>query len=182
MTKEEKVKSLGFKSYDELLLYIDVCVGRSVNKAKLAELSPESILKTNTEYLYTKQDYDFYIQNNGLLELFNKVKDMPTFDRMIEIYVYYANLASMCKMLKKLHKQKLEEARELFDGEKEVEAKNEFNKYHKLELSNLNGTVYIEDQVKIRMPDKSIEFYDAIDNVFNVLLEVNRDSESQKKM
>ena len=118
LKEEEEALKLGFDNVDEMLLCRDLCGFDSVpisdRERLLKQCYDDSVGKT-------KQDFLEYMQENNLIDLFNKVKKLPHLERYIEIYNYFYNTLELSDIVLGKYNRKVKEARELFDGELEEE-------------------------------------------------------------
>ena len=182
MDKEKNAKELGFSSFYEMQLYEDVCTGREVGPPQTLEELLEELQKDEFSKKCTKKDYDDFIKRNGLFDLFNKVKGMSLFDRMVEIYAYNVNGFSLCDRLRDLYMAKLEEAKEIFDGEKECEYRDQLSKLSHEKYVFFRGKMYIETQVKTRLPSDLIKFYKTVEPMDNEIFSKYKDDFSSRNM
>ena len=180
MDKLNEVRKLGFESFDEMLLYKDVCADRDINPPETLEELLTSLESEITNKENTKQEYYNFIKNNGLLELFNKVKDMSLFNRMVEIYIYNANGLSLCTKIEKLYSEEIEKAKELYLSETEKEYKSKLERIRRLHSEYSNGMSYIEKEVKQRLPKEEINFYEATNNITKEAHKTNYDEYSKE--
>lgn len=82
-------QKLGFKDYNELLLFEDVCAhSLDFSKEYDAEISNDSSIHFN----HSKEKCISFIKKANLTKLFNDVKNLSVVDRLIQIYLYYHNL------------------------------------------------------------------------------------------
>ncbi len=181
MNKEE-INKLGFLDEEEMLLYQDVCCDDlSILQPKSFQEFIDSIDDDNVNQNFSKEDYEKYIKSNGLLDLFNKVKGMSIFNRLIEIYVYYANNFLICKDLEKLINKKLEESKELFDGEKEQKYNNKIWKIRHMRTRNFRRMLYIKKQVRNRFPAEETNFSLIVKDIDNNVLIASKDGNNRGK-
>ena len=182
MSKEEKIKSLGFDNEDELLLYQDVCgTNLPISEPNSLEELLNNLSDDDLFIGYRKEEYEKYINNHGLLDLFNKVKNMTLFNRMVEIYVYYANGLSMCKNIEKVFQIKQREAKELYDGEKEQEYSEQLSKILRTKIEYHEKMNYIEKQVVLRLSSDKIRFYETIKDVAVTVLSGDEENKNRSK-
>ena len=194
MSKDIDVKKLGFKDKEEMLLYQDVCCEKSsISEPRTLEELLTELKSDEVSVENTKKYYEKYIKENDLQDLLNKVRNMPLYDRMLEIFVYYVNSYSVCKTLENHVKQKYDllisdieqkkqEAVELFDGEKEKEYSKQLRV---IGLKRLNDLItvrtqrdklyrkaeYILEEVLHRLPSADItRFYGAVSEAMKLLL------------
>ena len=173
MITDTKARELGFIDFEEMLLYQDIC-GDGLYLAELFE--EENLEEIGKEF--TKKDYEKYIKSHGLVELFNKVKGLPLLDRMIEIYIYYANGFSLSKEAEKIFSFHLQEAKELYDGEKEKEYLKQIDRARNMKGELFRKMHYIESEVMLRLPSEEVKFYNAIKEVSSALLDKKDDSKN----
>ena len=149
---DAQIKELGFSNIDDMLLYQDICC-----------------ISSNLK----KQDYQEYISTHGLQELFDKVKELPLFNRMIEIYIYYANCFSMYDLLLQQCKILWDKAIEDFDGEKEMEYEEQFYKIENMKFKYFDKMGYILKQVKNRLSDQEKQFWDLVGDVNHTIHDID---------
>ena len=183
MNKDETIKKLGFTSEEEMLLYQDVCGNNVVFSTpdSLEELLND--LENDDMYAgHRKDDFEKFIRDNNLLDLFNKVKTMPLLNRFIEIYVYNANGLSICKSMLEIINNKLQEAKELFDGEKEQELEMQLFSIKRSKSNYSKAIDYVDNQVNHRLsPNDMSKFYESTDVVTKTAYRINNE-EPHKKM
>ena len=97
MTLEE-IRKNGFKDREELQLYQDVC---ATNLPIIGQGYVEKLyfMYTNRDEInqyQSKERYEKYIFKYGLENLFEKVKNMSEFDRLITIFNYYKHAEIIC--------------------------------------------------------------------------------------
>ena len=168
MNKAETIKKLGFISEEEMLLYQDVCCDNFVLPVPD---SFEELLDSlqNDNDGRRKEDFEKYISDNNLLELFNKVKSMPLLNRFVEIYVYNANGLSLSTSMYEMVSNKLREAKELFDGEKEQDLKMQLRAINHSKSEYFHAMYYIKNQVRHRLsPEEELKFYEITDTATKV--------------
>lgn len=180
MSKEEKIKSLGFQDEQEMLLYQDVCCGDlPISEPDSLEELYDSLNSDDLFDGYKKEEYEKYIINHGLVDLFNRVRNMTLFNRMVEIYVYYANGLSICKNVGNVIQQKIKEAKELFDGEKEQEYNEQSLKILRMRREYSEKMEYIEKQVRLRLPSEEAKFYETIKDVDITVLSTGEENRNK---
>lgn len=168
MVKEDKAKKLGFNSVEEMKLYCDVCGTDNPYEPESLEKLLESL---NNDYVSNKNDFIKYINNNNLIELFDKVKNMTLLNRFVEIYSYYSNCILVCRELKKTLGYKLQEAKSLYDGEKEIEFEEKLSRIFRMEDEYCEKIQYIVNQTHLRLsPTEKSSFYITIKKMKDVLL------------
>lgn len=172
MTLDEKAKKYGYSSEEERLLYKDVCSDNyPVNITSVMDYL------SNEETYHSKKESIAYIKENHLLSLFNKVKDLSPFDRLVEIYLYAINYLSIITCMEKYHASEYNEATELSDGEKQEENLNSY-----LDLSSKKEVcyimmIYVEGAIRERIPDKLEDFENETTKVKKLLLGSSPDAE-----
>ena len=180
MSKEEKIKSLGFQDEQEMLLYQDVCCDDlPISEPDSLEELYNSLNSDDLHGGYRKEEYEKYIMNHGLVDLFNKVRNMTLFNRMVEIYVYYANGLSICKNVENIIRQKIQEAKELFDGEKEQEYNEQALKILRMKKEYSEKMENIEKQVRLRLPSEAPKFYETIKGVAITVLSIGDENRNE---
>jgi len=136
---DEEAQLLGYKDEEEMFLYYDVCGLESVPAKTMAEL----LLSTQQETLgRTKEEFQEYMEENNLIDLFNKVKNLSLLQRLIELYSYSYNGHVIAKSAMVLLRQKLADADEMCDGEKQIEYEEK-----------LRSAYYILQNYELRMDD-----------------------------
>ena len=168
-----EAKKLGFKDKEEFYLYEDVCCTEvPMDKKSFETILDERIKeirqgKKNTGPIgFKKELFEQYIIDNNLDDLYDKVKNMSTIDRLIEIYIYYSNRLPICGVSKHSLKLKMQEAIELFDGEKQLEYEDLINKLEEEEkkyLSKLEFILFKKDQ-RLNSQEKK-QFDNEISNI-----------------
>ena len=170
---DEEAKLLGYENKEEMFLFYDVCGLETVPAKSLDEL----LLSTEQETLgRTKDEFIEYMEENNLVDLFNKVKDLPLLQRLIELYNYSYNGHVLAHSTMDLFKEKLEDATMMCDGEKQEEYED-----------RLRNVYYILQNYKLRMDDvkRSAAFrldYNEKDMFFNhVESLINQEEEINKR-
>ena len=136
---DEEAKLLGYKDKEEMFLYYDVCGLDSVPAKTIADL----LLSTEQETLgRTKEEFIEYREENNLVDLFNKVKNLPLLERLIELYNYSYNGHLLANSTMNFLKVKLNDSYEMSDGEKQIEYEE-----------RLKNVYYILQNYKLRMDD-----------------------------
>jgi hypothetical protein len=82
-------QKLGFKDYNELLLYEDVCANALDFSTVVDIVDPQD---PSIHFRHTKEEFEKFINDANLNKLFNSVKDLNVVDRLIQVYLYYYNL------------------------------------------------------------------------------------------
>lgn len=175
---DETARKLGFKDKEEFFLYQDVCC----TEVPLRDGEFEKILEQEIKNMrlgkhknkvskdpkqFKKELYEQYISDNNLEELFDKVKDMTTVDRLIELYIYYSNKLSLCSTARKTYELKMQDAIELFDGVKEEEYEkiiNEINIDHK-KCNDILDFISYKKNERLTSIEEMIKFNNAVDKV-----------------
>ena len=118
---EEEAQSLGFDSAEEMELFLDVCGTENdspmIGFDDIEEVGYEYKRKTKTELIK-------YMKENDLVNLFNRVKDLPMYDRFIEIYNYITNELFISDRLLGVYNRKVEEAVKTHNKEQELKFRN----------------------------------------------------------
>lgn len=164
MDNVKSPEELGFLNSDEMQLYHDVCCDSQISYVPIAdsdEFKSDYIekMENQEENLgYKKSDFEEYIDHYNLRELFDSVKSLPMYDRLTEIYKYYANSYSIFRGISSFAKDKFKESAELFDGEKQIIYRRMFHKAKMNASVALNNMSYIEREVFYRLPDEFKNF------------------------
>ena len=157
MSKESKAIKLGFLNEEEMQLYHDICCCSKVFPSSGQELEtyPEN-------YGSRRIDFDEYIKENNLQELFEKVRTMSPLNRFIEIYIYYMNGLSMSKEFIKMYGVNLKKAEEMTDGDEMEKCMEMMEKLIDKSIQCLGNILYIRRAVEKRLPNQIKEFYQVI--------------------
>ena len=116
--KNNEAISLGFNDIDEMNLFHDICGFDIIPTFDREEL----LERCNDESRgRTKEEFIDYMEKNNLMDLFNRVKDLPILDRFIELYDSYYNEFVLSNFMLGKYNTKWKEATDLFDGEKQAE-------------------------------------------------------------
>lgn len=107
---------------------------------------------------------------------------MSLFNRFVEIYIYNANGLLVCKMMQDMYIKQIEEAKEVFDGEKELEFEKELKKITLLKKEYYDSILYIECEVIDRLSNNELlEFLKTVKDVDNRVFGLS-DGGNQKKL
>ena len=175
MSNEMVVKKLGFIKEEEYLLYKDVCCDRLVLPIPN---SFEEILAglDNFGYDHDKEGFEKYIEENKLLELFDKVKTMSLLDRFIEIYIYNTKQFSLTLSMKDMIIKQIAEAEKLGDINKVQELNKQLMAIENLKENYYQSMFYILDQVKFRLSrEDEIKFNDIITSTIKITYKSNEE-------
>lgn len=173
----ELYKKLGFNSEYEQNLYEDVCCGLNNIKGLTEKEDAEKLLKRlNNIKVYTKKDYEEYIEKNGLQELFDKVKGMSYLDRYVELYVYHANCFAVHNNFSKLGIKYITQSDSNEDGEEIIRRLNLTTDEIDKSTSHLHCIKYIFSQVNAKIPFLEDMFYLSISSIQNKVF-LNEDGE-----
>ena len=182
MSKDEIAKKRGFLNEEEMLLYQDVCCSTfAFSEPESLEELYSSLKNGDVDDGRKKEDFEKYIKSNNLLELFNKVNGMPLLNRFVEIYIHNANGLSICNAAERMFNIKLQEAKELFDGEKEQELKRKLKSISHLKSEYSNAMFYINGQIRRRLSlEESIKYYEITDNITETAYRIDDESSHKK--
>ena len=125
-SNKEEAKILGFKDENEMLLFYDICGFDIVPPYTRQTL----LLQCTAEYETlgrTKEEFIEYMENNELIDLYNRVKDLSMLDRLIELYKYNMNGLLLSDIALKVYSKELYDSIELSDGEKYIEYSEKLN-------------------------------------------------------
>lgn len=174
---DNEAKQLGFIDVHEMQLYHDVCCNENVSPETLEELLLQ--LQSECDVISSKKDFEEYIEENNLLELLERVKELSDLDRMIQIYLYNANGLSISKFLEENLQKKIQDAKELFDGEKEMEYSSQLQHLRSSHQKYFDGMHYIQNQAFTRLPQRELAIF--LDNINYVTSSILSDSSGGKK-
>lgn len=154
MKNEDEAKELGFKDYDELLLYNDVCCD-SLNNP----YAPDTVYPWDAEinFRYTKEELTKCIKDNGLEDLFNSVKDLSILDRFLKIHFYFHNRYIISDISRINYRNDLLEGFYEIDQDKKTDIMILINKLKYDEYICVNALDYVMGQAIIRLTDEERE-------------------------
>ena len=178
-------QELGFKNEKEYELYEDLCCELNIKpdiktvEDLLKQLEEENI---NGIHPHTKKDYELFINNRNLNDLFNKIKPMSLLDRYVELYIYHANCLSILINMVKLKMVELNIARSMFNGEEMVNKLYELNDLIKLKDAHACCISYIVGKVRIKIPFEEDMFFASINNIKNEIFNSGNNGNSELKL
>lgn len=178
----ELYKQLGFRSKDELELYEDVCC--ELNNIKGLE-EKEDVVKllkrVNNIGVFTKKDYEEFINKKGLNELFKKVCRMSLLDRYVELYIYHANCFSFHNSLTAIGVDKIKKTDSTEDGEDLINTIGKTTNQMDESITHLHCIKYIFNKVHTKIPFLEDFFYMATENIHkNIFFEGNNGKNNKK--
>lgn len=174
MNKYEQSKKTGFINEEERQLYKDVCCDDPIigGPQSLEELL--YTLKNDIEEQEpTKEDFELYIKENNLTDLLNKVRGLPLYNRLLEIYVFNANGLSIATSLEEKVLSDINEAKELFDGEKEQELNKRLSSVRHFKHNYFNAMRYISNQTLRLSPEERLNFYESTNEIVKIAYREN---------
>ncbi len=178
----ELYKKLGFNSEYEFELYEDVCCElNNINGLSEKEDILKLLRRLNNIKVYKKEDYDAFMENKGLIDLFNKVKGMSYLDRYVELYLYHSNLYAFHNNLTKMYlaQAATEESKE--DVEFIIKCVNAATDENNKSLVQLHCVKYIMNKVDLKIPFMRDMFYNSILPIHRkIFLNSNGDEDQQK--
>ena len=176
--KNNEAISLGFNDIDEMNLFHDICgfdIIPSFDREELLErCNDESRGRTKDEFIE-------YMQDNDLVGIYNRVKDLNTYERFIELYDTYTNEFMLTNFMLGKYNKKWQEAADLFDGEKQDEyqeiRRNLFVKLNEITARKNNleiSSIYrLEGQ-------QQFDFYKHVEEITDYMDEINRKGRGRK--
>lgn len=181
MTLEE-IRKNGFKDREELQLYQDVC---ATNLPIIGQGYVEKLyfVYTNRDEInqyQSKERYEKYIFKYGLKDLFEKVKNMSEFDRLITIFNYYKYAEIICMTTE--YSAMNDKAETIFDIPKYTQAKEEYEKAKVWRAIYSDKANYILAQAGIRLKEHYKEFYKKIQNLDKLRQLVSKNINKQKRL
>lgn len=170
MTLEE-IRKNGFKDEEELQLYQDVC---ATNLPIIGQGYVEKLyfVYTNRDEInqyQSKTRYEKYIFKYGLENLFEKVKNMSEFDRLI-----------ICMTTE--YSAMNDKAETIFDIPKYTQAKEKYEKAKVWRAIYSDKANYILAQAGIRLKEHYKEFYKKIQNLDKLRQLVSKNINKQKRL
>ena len=167
----EEALFLGFKDAEEMFLYRDVCGYEIVpTGGDDDELYNLEALEYSGK---TKNDFVQYIMDNDLIDLFNYVKDLSLYDRFIYLFNFYYNQLLLTEGLMCYYNKNLEEAREFFNGELEVEFEEKYKAICLYSYEYTSIKFYLQRSALDRLDkidaDKFFKYTDRLDQHLNDL-------------
>lgn len=177
MTENELAKKLGYINGDEMLLYGDVCC-YDMDSCVRYDSTKEILykIKNGSLDIWKKDNCRKYIEDNNLLDLFNKVKEMSLFNRLVEIYLYYSNAFLVSIGMIKNLKDKLNDAKEFFDGEKEQELENKLRVIrlsiniwnHKMDYIHFVTSIRLSYEENLKLREIRHNVRKMIDQIYDI--------------
>lgn len=169
MNKYEYLKKIGFINEEERQLYKDVCCDDpSIGGPQSLEELLYTLENDSEKQEPTKEDFELYIRENNLTDLLNKVKGLPLYNRLLEIYVFNANGLSMATLLEEKISNDINEAKELFDGEKEQELNKRLSSVRHFKRNYFNAMHYISNQTLRLTPEEQLNFWESTKELVKV--------------
>ncbi len=181
MNKYKKSKN-DFINEEERQLYKDVCCDDlSIGDLQSLEELLYTLENNDGKQEPTKEDFELYIKENNLTDLLNKVKGLPLYNRLLEIYVFNANGLSMTTLLEEKILKDIEEAKELFDGEKEQELNEKLSSVRHFKHNYFNAMHYISNQTLRLTPEERLNFWKSTKELVEVAYRRNDNPRGMRK-
>ena len=169
-SNDEEANFLGFKDEEEMMLYRDVCGYEIVPTGDDSDVFDLNSLEYSGR---TKNDFVQYILDNDLISLFDTVKDLSLYDRLIYLYNFYFNQLILTESLIGFYNNKLQEAKEFFNGELEVEYEEKYKSICLYSYEYRNIKYYLQRSGLTRLNTderkKFIQYIDSLDEHLNDL-------------
>lgn len=178
----EKQKKSSFINEEERQLYKDVCCDDPIigGPQSLEELL-YTIENDIEKQAPTKEDYELYIKENNLTDLLNKIKGLSLYNRLLEIYIFYANGLSIATTFEKKFLSDLNEAKELFDGEKEQKINQKLSSIRHFKRNYSKALNYVHNQILRLSPEEQLNFYKSTEEIVRAVYNENDNSKGMHK-
>ena len=175
-------QELGFKNEQECELYEDICCEMNIRTDirtfddLLRCLEEENIDDIKP---HTKKEYETFIKDRELGDLFEKVKTMSLLDRYVELYIYHANYFSIIKNMLILKLMDVNNDKIMYDGESIIEDLQEYKRLSSIMETQACCISYISGKVRSKIPFEEDFFLQSVENIKSKIFVLGNDEGNQ---